>query len=332
MTSRREVMAGLAGTTTALVGPGVAPARAAGAPFGPGARSGLPWHSGSSGPGGDALAVYRNRLHDTLTTWTTFTTWDSIVSINTNWKNLKKRPERLSIGMSMLPKPLASTVTPGVWQLAAQGVYDYYYDAFARNLAASAKANLIVRVGWEHNHTFPWFSGPDPENYKITFRKIVGFIRLHNPDVLIDWCGTKGGKQTDSIINHYPGNDVVDIISRDFYDVWPALNNQEIWDASYMKYKKNGSPLGLGAWYKFARDNGKLFGCPEWGIRVGETNGASIDNPFYIGKMFEFFTINWSTIAYENYFNQKTESVLTPSTVNPLASAEYLRLWGRPLV
>jgi hypothetical protein len=312
-----------------MAGVGLKPASAVAAP---GARSGMSWPSGSSGPGSDGLAAHRNRLHDTITTWTTFTAWEAIVAINSNWKNLKKRQERLSIGMAMLPKPVAATVTPGVWQMAALGAFDYYYDAFARNLATSGRSDLIIRVGWEHNHTFPWFSGPDPENYKLTFHKIVGFIRLYNPGVLIDWCGTKGGKQTNSIVNHYPGNDVVDIISRDFYDVWPALNTQEIWDANYMRYKKNGSPLGLGAWLKFALDNGKPFGCPEWGIRVGQTDGTSVDNPFYIRKMFEFFTVNQANIAYENYFNQKTESILTPSTVNPLASAEYKRHWGRPLV
>ena len=333
MTSRREIVAGLAGMTVALVGTGAATTRAAGAPFGPGLRSGLPWHSGCSGPGADALAIYRNRPLDTLTTWTKFDTWTDIIGVHSGWKNLKKRPERLSVGMAMLPKPLDATITPSIWQAAALGVYDYYYDAFAQTLAASLRTDLIVRVGWEHNHTFPWFSGADPTNYKITFQKIVGFLRTYNPDILIDWCGTKKGKQKDSIVNHYPGNDVVDIISRDFYDVWPALNTQEIWDENYMAYnKKTGGPVGLGAWLKFAVDNGKLFGVPEWGIRVGQTGGASIDNPLYISKMFEFFATNQSSIAYENYFNTKAESILAPATFNPLASAEYLRLWGRPSV
>ena len=332
MTSRREILAGVAGTAAALVGVGGIPGRAAGAGFGPGTRSGLPWHSGCSGSGSAELATYRNRLHDTLTAWVKFNSWTTIANVGSNWKYLKKRPERLSIGMPMLPKPIAATVTPGVWQQAALGAYDYHYDTFARNLATSLRSDLIVRVGWEHNYTFPWFSGPDPENYKITFRKIAGFLRLHNPNILIDWCGTKKGKQTNSIINHYPGNDVVDIISRDFYDVWPALNSQTIWDANYMLYnKKTGGPIGLGAWLKFAVDNQKPFGVPEWGLRVGQTDGASIDNPFYINKMFEFFTVNQANIAYENYFNTKTESVLAPATYNPLASAEYLRLWGRPL-
>ena len=82
---------------------------------------------------------------------------------------------------------------------------------------------------------------------------------------------------------------------------------------------------------QFAKDNGKLFSCAEWGIRVGATP-ANVDNPFYIRKMFEFFSANASYIAYENYFNQKAEHQLTPADVNPLASAEYLRLWGRPLI
>ena len=42
----------------------------------------------------------------------------------------------------------------------------------------------------------------------------------------------------------------------------------------------------------------------------------------------ETFTANGSVLAYENYFNQKDRHALTPTNVNPKASAKYRQLWG----
>jgi hypothetical protein len=120
-------------------------------------------------------------------------------------------------------------------------------------------------------------------------------------------------------------------------DVWPvrieqpALNDDIIWNTQYMRLYNDG-PWGIGAWFKFARDNGKLFACPEWGIRVGSSGGKSIDNPYYIRKTHEFFSANAQYIAYENYFNQKPVHQIAPPNLNPLAAAEYLKRWGKPLV
>jgi hypothetical protein len=63
-------------------------------------------------------------------------------------------------------------------------------------------------------------------------------------------------------------------------------------------------------------------------VSVG-ASADSKDNPFYIRKMFEFFSRNATHIAYENYFNHKgAQHAITPSKYNPKASAEYKRLWG----
>ena len=329
-TSRRAALAGMVGTAATVVGTGGQVAQAAGMPFGPGPRSGLPWNSGASLSSVNAVAAYRNRLCDTVTLWCKYNTWDDILSFNDGVKSAKSKPERISIAISPLPRTLSAVTTPGVWALAASGAFDFYYAEWSRRLQATGRTDYIVRVGWECNHTFPWFAGADPANYILTHRRIVDFIRLYNPTVTIEWCNTKKGKQSGSVLSLYPGNDWVDIVGVDYYDVSPPLNDQATWDKQYMRLYQGG-PWGIGAWLEFAKANGKLFACAEWGIRVGMTP-ANIDNPFYIRKMFEFFSANASYIAYENYFNQKPEHQVAPATVNPLAAAEYLRLWGRPLV
>lgn len=320
----------MTGAAAVAAGTGARPAQAAGAPFGPGPRSGLPWHSGSGLSSVNTLAAYRNRLCDTVTLWCKFDSWDTILNFNGGIKSVKSKPERISIAIAPLPKTLHAVTTPGVWALAASGAFDYYYAEWARRLQATGRTDVIVRVGWEINRKFPWFAGADPANYILTHRRIVYYLRLYNPTVSIEWCNVKKGNQTGSVLDLYPGNDWVDIIGVDYYDVGPPLNDETIWNAQYMRLYKGG-PWGIGAWLQFAKANGKPLACAEWGIRVGATP-ANIDNAFYIRKMFEFFSANASYIAYENYFNQKAEHQLTPANVNPLASAEYLRLWGRPLI
>jgi hypothetical protein len=329
MTLRREVLAGLTGAAAAFCGSSTKSAQAAAPPFGAGLRAGLPWNSGASLGSIPQIPAYRNRLCDTVTMWNEQESWERIAAISGSWKNVINKPERISVALAMLPKTMPALTTPGVWALAAQGSFDGWYDLYAQKLAASGRQDLIVRVGWEHNHTRAWFSGVDPVNYKLAFQRIVGIIRARNPNVLIEWCNVKKGKQPGSIVDCYPGNNFVDIIGVNYYDCWPALNDQATWDTQYLRLYQNG-PWGIGAWLKLAVDNGKLFACSEWGIAVGKSPGAT-DNPFYIRKMFEFFTANQKYIAYENYFNQKTMHQLAPPDLHPLAAAEYLKWWGRPL-
>jgi hypothetical protein len=243
--------------------------------------------------------------------------------------------------MAILPETHSAVTTPGIWARAASGELDSWYDLWAKTLASEMKIragkglnpNVIVRVGWEHSDDRPWFSGPDPENFVKTFRKIVDMIREYNgknnglTTVAIDWRNLKRGQQVDSILDHYPGSAYVDIISVDYYDCWPALNDDTIWNTQYLRTFRGG-PWGIGKWLEFTKSEGKLFACPEWAIKVGSSKGLSKDIPYYIRKMYEFFKTNAQYIAYENYFNQKPIHQFAPPDLNPLAANEYLKWWG----
>ena len=80
---------------------------------------------------------------------------------------------------------------------------------------------------------------------------------------------------------------------------------------------------------EFARDHGKPFAVPEWGL-VRSTGGGG-DNPFYIQKMYETFVENADDLAYEAYYNaaEDAERPLLPaqSVRNPWAptSTWYVR-------
>ena len=275
----------------------------------------MPWNSGAEAKGlserrrGPRAAV---RHDDDVNDQTSFAT---IAAIGAGWTNQKNRPERISLGMSPIPKDHDYKTTPGIWAPTAAGTFDYFYQGFAATLAASGRTDLIVRLGWEANHiNRAWYCGADKDNYILTFQRIVTILRAAVPTVTIEWCCMKKGAQKDSITNYYPGNDYVDLIGVNYYDVWPSHINQAAWDKQFMmQYPsiKKGlpppvqGPWGLGQWLAFAVANGKKLAISEWAIWVGGTNGASVDNPFFITKMFEFFTNNQANIAYENYFNQK---------------------------
>lgn len=326
--SRRDLLVGLAGTSVAVAGGlGTKAAQAAGpAAFGGGLMSGLPWHSGCSLGGISAFETYRTRRADTCTIWCQRNTWNDVISFKGGFSTAKKLPGRISLAIAPLPNTHSALVYPGNWKLAAKGSFDVYYNQFAQKLAASGVTNAIVRIGWETNRGFPWYGGVDPQGFKDTFKRIADILRRYNPTVSTEWCNVKKGSQKGSVLTMYPGDDAVDIIGVDYYDGWPALNTAAIWDQQY-KATYAGGPWGIGAWLDFAKSRGKKLACAEWGISVGEAPGT-IDNPFYIQKMYEFFSRNSAYIAYENYFNQKTRHQITPGDANPKASAAYKLLWG----
>lgn len=60
----------------------------------------------------------------------------------------------------------------------------------------------------------------------------------------------------------------VDVVGVDFYDNWPALSTDALWNGHYMDQASGGGPHGIGAWLAFARSHGKYF---DLGNSAGDT-------------------------------------------------------------
>ena len=327
--SRREVLAGLAGLSlTALGALRTRPAQAAAA-FGAGGRSKLSWHSGCAISKHADFAAYRGRPIDTITTWCPWQTWSDITGFKGGFRTAKSSGARISLALPALPASHSGYTDPKQWLLAAKGTYDQNYRDFARKLRESGVTDVVCRVGgWEcNNRGRPWYCGTaDPAAYRETLARIATIVRAENPTVLTEWCNIKKGAQPGSIMNYYPGDAYIDILGVNYYDGWPAQNDDTTWNGYFMS-EHNGGPRGIGRWIAEAKSRGKLFACSEWGISVGISPGAG-DNDFYIRKMHETFSANASVVAYENYFNQKVRHQLTPTDANPKASKMYKSLWG----
>lgn len=305
--------------------------------------SGLPWASGASGVAGkiDGFEAWRGRPLDVLVIWHPWWKkgWDGIGRFSRTGviAELDDWQGRVSMGYAMFPKGSSH-------EACAAGDYDRYHEDLAEQIAAFDRRDIILRVGWEANGSYPWNANNDPDpgfaNYKACFRRIVGILRAAIPEVTIDWTSRKRGAELFKgkhrglpLSAMYPGDDVVDLIGVDYYDSYPSFADREAWDDFYMQNDAE-SPKGLGAWLAFARARGKKLSFPEWAVRYDDGHW---DNPFFVEAMHRFFADHAADIGYEAYFNSNAEghadgegqgSTIFPVRDTPGSGERYRELWS----
>lgn len=345
---RRFLQAGLllpALSASMLVAPPEASAKAA-PPYGPGPRSGLPWHSGVCYYGPiPKFEAWRGRPVDLSTVWGPRETWYDIGGggddINlTGWFSgafADQAPAGYALALSWPPIANESHSIerdPEIWTKTAAGEFDHYYRNFARKLGRFVEifnmSPVVVRIAWESNGLKYPHSITDPyiAEWKTTFARASDFLREHVPGVVIDWSSIKKGKTAASNAELYPGDDHVDIVGVDYYDAWPGAASERAWERQARRTRKGG-PWGLQSWLDFARAQGKKLSLPEYGIRADLKRGGGGDNDVYVRMIYAFIESNHGDIAYENYFNMgKPGQKVFPEDLNPAASAAYRELWS----
>ncbi|MET8755782.1 glycosyl hydrolase [Streptomyces sp. NPDC004667] len=165
------------------------------------------------------------------------------------------------------------------WQVAqliragAQGQYDRHFTKLAERLVALGVPDTVVVLGWEMNGTtYTHRCGPDPENWKAYWKRVVNAMRaVPGQRFKFDFAPNRG---TDAIgwTKCYPGDDVVDVIGMDSYDQGPGRTFED----------QVTQPYGLQAHVDFAKAHGKEVSYPEWGLF---RNG---DNPEYVRRMLKW--------------------------------------------
>ncbi|MFZ3498176.1 glycosyl hydrolase [Streptomyces sp. 5.8] len=155
----------------------------------------------------------------------------------------------------------------------ADGQYDRHFKKLAERLVALGVPDTVIVLGWEMNGTtYTHRCGPDPENWKAYWKRVVNTMRsVPGQKFKFDFNPNRG---TDAIgwTKCYPGDDVVDIIGMDSYDQGPGRNFDE----------QISQPYGLQQHVDFARAHGKEISYPEWGLF---RNG---DNPEYMRRMLQW--------------------------------------------
>jgi hypothetical protein len=185
--------------------------------------------------------------------------------------------------------PLTARGTP--LSAVADGSHDAEFEAAARAIAAS-QPRAVIRLGWEMNvSSMPWFARGQEADYIAAFRHVVGIFRRYSHGFRYDWC-PGWGPQDMAADRAYPGDDVVDYIGLDVYDVGYEGPPEERWNVHHL-----GNAFGLEWHREFASEHGKLMSYPEWGV------GPSGDNPYFVQKMRDWFAENEDRVAYAAYFD-----------------------------
>ncbi|MGW6573233.1 glycosyl hydrolase [Streptomyces sp. NPDC054945] len=159
----------------------------------------------------------------------------------------------------------------------AAGWFDRHFQRLAERLVELGVPDTVIVLGWEMNGvTYTHRCAPDPENWKVYWKRIVNTMRaVPGQKFRFDFAPNRG---TDAIgwTKCYPGDDVVDVIGMDSYDQGPGRTFDD----------QITQPYGLQHQVDFAKAHGKPISYPEWGLfRRG-------DNPEYVRRMLKWIAQN----------------------------------------
>jgi len=262
-----------------------------------------------------------------ITTWTSEDGKINSKITNSNFKgDLIVSPEVFSPGQT--------------WTQAANGEFDKIWRGAARSLKnqTSSMRTVYVRPAWEFNGDwFPWsVNSGNVKDFKKSWIRLHDIYRQEFPEAKLAFGVNKDNAHSDvPYPRAWPGDKYVDVLDVDWYDMYPTYKNKAEWKADLMRVE-DAAPEGIGAHQAFAKKHGKPMGFGEWGLNHGKGTGG--DNPFYIKKMYEFFSANAGNgpgqVLYETYFNSAHDGSnrfqIFPAGRNPNAAAMYRSLnWGK---
>lgn len=259
-------------------------------------------------------------------------TWSDIANPTYLHRAWRGHPRRLVLGIAMVPVKEEASMAAG-----ADGQYDRYFRELAERMVTDGQHDAILRVGWEFNLAgSAWFTR-DSDVFKAYWRRIVKVMKsVNGADFTFDWNPNNGPGPVDASL-YYPGDDVVDIIGVDAYDVagvypYPRRCDDACRSAVQTKAWKTkiyGGDRGLRFWSEFARQHDKPMSLPEWGLwRRPDGTGGGKDIP-YIERMHEFIVDPDNRVAYQAYFEfdgDDGEHRLT--TTFPEAGTVFRRLFA----
>lgn len=307
--NRRTVLAGLLSTATA--------ARAAPAPLPPAlAGAFVPW-AGAAGrePNMAAWEAWLGRAPSTVPALDYWGKDDWGAFAGSAWlpgawaRVAPHRPIAWSVPLTVPGTPLAAV---------AAGRHDAAFADAARAIAAAQPA-AVIRLGWEMNvSTMAWFAGPDRAGFVAAFRRVAALFRAASPRFALDWCPSWGPEDVPAD-SCYPGDDAVDVIGLDVYDI--RVGTESV-DRRWADRVVAG-PFGLDWLARFAGSHGKPMSLPEWGV------GEAGDDPFFVSAMRRWIADHAGALRYACYFDVDG---LWPTRLTggqfPRSRAEFRRGFG----
>ncbi len=153
---------------------------------------------------------------------------------------------------------------------AASGAYNADYAIVAQKILndipagpAPGQSVIYIRTGWEENLAgeMPWASNGAEADFIAAFQQFVTVFRAIDTTgrFRFVWCPNVGG---DPIMNSYPGDAYVDVMSMDFYYGLNSLTNAPDPDAAFQEMLSQGLTFLAST----ASAHGKALAFSEWGV------------------------------------------------------------------
>ncbi len=257
----------------------------------------------------DAFAQWFGSDVKLVVDFSTRATWPEIANPDYMLKAWHKSGYRPVYSIAMLPTDDASATV----QNGATGAYNDYYRQLAQNLVKAGEPAAILRLGWEFNLETSRWSTPDRAAFIAYWQQIVDTMRsVEGQKFQFDWNPNNGKNKYDAV-EYYPGDDYVDYIGVDAYDVSYAWRTYpypgDCDDDCRLSRQKRawssaiyGGKRGLEFWADFARHRGKPMSLPEWGLwdRL-DHHGGGLDT-YYLQQMHAFVADPDNGVAYQAYF------------------------------
>jgi hypothetical protein len=261
--------------------------------------------SGAAGVGAAAAAAFgtwRGKPVDVVVDYVGTRTWEGITQLNREGlldRGLPASVHRV-FSVPLIPTDVGATLAAG-----ANGDYDQHFRDLALELIQGGQANATIRLGWEMTGDwFAWSGVKEPAQWVGAYQKAVTAMRsVPGADFSFDW--TVALQQVDPT-PMYPGDQYVDLIGGDNYDVsfdnnFVPTDHPAVWNSILT------GKWGLNWLADFASSHGKRISMGEWGVSDREDGHGGGDDPYFIEQMHAWFDSH--DVAYEAYFESTDPSV-----------------------
>lgn len=281
-----------------------------------------------------AFEEWSGRRVDYVVDFSTRETWQDIADPQLLLREWRGTRYRVVHGLAMLPEsdPTATM------EAGARGEYDHHYAALGRRLVDAGQADAILRLGWEFNLEGSRWTTGDPQVFVTYWRSVIAAMRsAPGQRFEFDWNVNNGTNAYDAQ-EYYPGDDVVDYVGVDAYDMawipdtypYPADCDPSCRQARQDRAWRDGiygGARGLGFWAQFAAQHRKPLSLPEWGLWERPDGHGGGENPSFIRRMHAFIAAN--NVAYHAYFEYNAaDGPHRLMETFPRSATEYRRLFG----
>jgi hypothetical protein len=263
-------------------------------------------------------------FNDEATTWDNWThPWFTTSKGDQDWTGWKRSDpaRRVVISPGLVP-----VNAPSDWRArAAAGEYDSYYATLGAELVRAGMGDSVIRLAHEGNGNWQrfWFgnTGDQQRQWVQAWRHAALAMKsVTGNSFVFDW-NVAAGFDNVPLDWYYPGDDVVDIIGFDFYDLdqmgaGAPSGDPARWDQQYAH--TNGPAVMIA----FAGAHHKPLSIPEWGLVPvdGAVTGGG-DNPQFVDGISTILANN--QISYSGYFDDDVAGTRLPIGDAPRSLEAY---------